>query len=146
MCWASLKPWPGVYRSRGGAAAPLLCGPKALNHALVLTTVARTERQNVIVAEELRGRVTWAVNPVDLEDRNSLAKLLFQGDCHEPVAALRAVQGPKYAEAVFRKLTAQSFEGKWGGRRASRGGQPAVSLDGSGRSAKKRYNLLGSQA
>ena len=103
---------------------------------------ARTERQNVIVAEELREQVTWAVNPVDLEDRNSLAKLLFQADCQTSVGALRALRGPHYVESLFRKLTGHGFEG-WGGRRASRGVQPAVSLDGSGLSAKKRYNLLG---
>ena len=31
------------------------------------------------------GAVTWLQNPRSLEDRNSLAKLLFQADCKDPL-------------------------------------------------------------
>ena len=35
------------------------------------------------------GEVSWLQNPRSLEDRNSLAKLLFQADCKDPMGWCR---------------------------------------------------------
>eukprot|EP00913_Durusdinium_trenchii_P001525 g1412.t1 len=46
--------------------------------------VFKTVQQNVIVIEQLaNGSRSWAVNPTNLEDRNSLAKQLFTAVCTE---------------------------------------------------------------
>merc|ERR1719242_2049323 len=45
-------------------------------------TVLKTVHGDVIVTEKLKdGTVTWEENPVDLEDRNSLAKCIRSWDC-----------------------------------------------------------------
>lgn len=47
-------------------------------------TVLETKQGSIIVTEILEnGEVSWVQNPNNLEDRNSLAKLLFQVDCKE---------------------------------------------------------------
>ena len=119
-------------------------------------------QQNVIVMEQLaNGTKACAVNPSNLEDRNSLAKQLFTADCKEgaTVRGLKQMLQPAlsaslsarkcFAKAVFREITGQSFKKKWGGsvRRATAeiiG--PAVSVDAPHLGmpgGKKRYNLLG---
>ena len=50
--------------------------------------VLETEKKNRIVTEALSaGSLSWVQNPHSLEDRNSLAKLLFTVDCKEGVYA-----------------------------------------------------------
>lgn len=50
-------------------------------------TVLETKQGNAIVTEILEnGEVSWVQNPNNLEDRNSLAKLLFQVDCKEGIS------------------------------------------------------------
>ena len=50
-------------------------------------TVLETKQGSIIVTEILEnGEVSWLQNPNNLEDRNSLAKLLFQVDCKEGVS------------------------------------------------------------
>ena len=57
-------------------------GRAACNFYLVLETHAKS----ILVTELSRtGAVSWLQNPRSLEDRNSLAKLLFQADCKENV-------------------------------------------------------------
>ena len=49
-------------------------------------TVLETHQGSIIVTEILEdGEVSWIQNPNNLEDRNSLAKLLFQVDCKEGI-------------------------------------------------------------
>ncbi|CAK9106865.1 NADPH-dependent diflavin oxidoreductase 1 [Durusdinium trenchii] len=127
--------------------------------------VFKTVQQNVIVIEQLaNGSRSWAVNPTNLEDRNSLAKQLFTAVCTEgatvhalkmvlptPTAAGSAVSlsvRKQYAKLAFKQMTGQTFTKKWGGsvRRASPEVGPAVSLDAPHLGmpgGKKRYNLLG---
>ena len=50
--------------------------------------VLETEKKNRIVTEALgAGALSWVQNPHNLEDRNSLAKLLFTVDCKDEVYA-----------------------------------------------------------
>merc|ERR1719479_280136 len=54
-------------------------GPNS-HHSFV---VLETEQGNKIITERLMdGTVTWEENPTDLEDRNSLAKVVRSADCH----------------------------------------------------------------
>ena len=95
--------------------------------------VLQTANKNLIVTEKLaNGTTTWVVNPANLEDRSSLAKLLFTADCLEQttVRSLKTLQGnmsrsepsgaslsyrKQYAKSVFKQATGKSFRGKWGG-------------------------------
>ena len=50
-------------------------------------TVLETKQGSIIVTEILEnGAVSWVQNPNNLEDRNSLAKLLFQVNCKEHIS------------------------------------------------------------
>ena len=50
--------------------------------------VLETEKKNRIVTEALgAGNLSWVQNPNNLEDRNSLAKLLFTVDCKDDLHA-----------------------------------------------------------
>ena len=95
--------------------------------------VCQTASKNLIVTEKLAsGATTWVVNPANLEDRNSLAKLLFTADCLEQttIRSLKTIQGnmsrtapagvnlstrKQYVKSVFKQATGKSFHGKWGG-------------------------------
>lgn len=61
--------------------------------------VLETEASNVIATERAPdGSIVWAVNPDTLEDRNSLAKLLFTSDCKANcirVQAIRSIAAPE---------------------------------------------------
>lgn len=53
-----------------------------------------TEASNVIATERAPdGSIVWAVNPDTLEDRNSLAKLLFTSDCKANCIRVQAIRG-----------------------------------------------------
>eukprot|EP00747_Dinoflagellata_sp_TGD_P065016 gnl/TRDRNA2_/TRDRNA2_154167_c0_seq1.p1 gnl/TRDRNA2_/TRDRNA2_154167_c0~~gnl/TRDRNA2_/TRDRNA2_154167_c0_seq1.p1 ORF type:complete len:450 (-),score=97.87 gnl/TRDRNA2_/TRDRNA2_154167_c0_seq1:60-1217(-) len=55
--------------------------------------VLETEHGNMIVSEVLQdGRVAWESNPKDLEDRNSLAKVLRSADCSGWSVQISAIQ------------------------------------------------------
>ena len=50
--------------------------------------ILETEKKNRIVTEALgAGSLSWVQNPQNLEDRNSLAKLLFTVDCKDGIYA-----------------------------------------------------------
>jgi len=52
-----------------------------------------TEQGNVIVSEALEnGTSSWEANPMDLEDRNSLAKVLRCADCSSASFTIREIQ------------------------------------------------------
>eukprot|EP00434_Breviolum_minutum_P009356 symbB.v1.2.008245.t1/scaffold515.1/size193321/7 len=125
--------------------------------------VFKTVKENIIVVEQLAdGSRSVAVNPRNLEDRNSLAKQLFTADCSagvttgalskiQPQGGVPSLQARKqFAKLVFQQMTGQSFRGRWGGsvRRVGQSLKPAVSTsapDGMHGmlGAKKQYNLLG---
>eukprot|EP00930_Biecheleria_cincta_P000292 TRINITY_DN10061_c0_g1_i1.p1 TRINITY_DN10061_c0_g1~~TRINITY_DN10061_c0_g1_i1.p1 ORF type:complete len:1063 (-),score=187.22 TRINITY_DN10061_c0_g1_i1:320-3508(-) len=95
--------------------------------------VLETDASHFIVTEKLSdGSITWAVDPDNLNDRNSLAKLLFtvDGKYGMTVRDIRNVQsksaGPvptdrvssaskAYARAIFQLISGRGFRGKWGG-------------------------------
>eukprot|EP00440_Ansanella_granifera_P051448 gb/GFBE01055774.1/.p1 GENE.gb/GFBE01055774.1/~~gb/GFBE01055774.1/.p1 ORF type:complete len:1053 (+),score=292.89 gb/GFBE01055774.1/:1-3159(+) len=95
--------------------------------------VLETEGKNFIVTEKLsNGDTTLVVNPLNLEDRNSMARLLFTADskdgiCVRDLKEARAMhnqimpQGAlsshrkHYAKAIFKLVSGRSFRGKWGG-------------------------------
>ncbi|CAE7559768.1 Srprb, partial [Symbiodinium microadriaticum] len=91
--------------------------------------VLETEKKNRIVTEALgAGALSWVQNPHNLEDRNSLAKLLFTVDCKDEVYARDVKQFQRtlilppsaglrkhYAKAVYKFVSGRSFRGKWGG-------------------------------
>lgn len=76
-------------------------------------TVIETREGNVVVTEKVNGAVAWEENPVDLEDRNSLAKVLRAGDCSDMFATVQDLKsfctqptlknraGRLYAQDVF---------------------------------------------
>ncbi|CAE7231256.1 Srprb, partial [Symbiodinium sp. KB8] len=92
--------------------------------------VLETEKKNRIVTEALgAGALSWVQNPHNLEDRNSLAKLLFTVDCKDEVYARDVKQFQRtlilppsaglrkhYAKAVYKFVSGRSFRGKWGGK------------------------------
>jgi len=92
--------------------------------------VLETEKKNRIVTEALgAGALSWVQNPHNLEDRNSLAKLLFTADCKDEVYARDVKQFQRtlvlppsaglrkhYAKAVYKFVSGRSFRGKWGGK------------------------------
>eukprot|EP00434_Breviolum_minutum_P009358 symbB.v1.2.008246.t2/scaffold515.1/size193321/8 len=106
-------------------------GRVGCNFYLVLETNGKTK--TTLVTELPRGgEVTWLQNPRSLEDRNSLAKLLFQADCKEGISVeevkkfQRSLVLPpgsgsyhckQYAKAIFKYVTARGLRGKWGGNR-----------------------------
>eukprot|EP00930_Biecheleria_cincta_P040215 TRINITY_DN2756_c0_g4_i1.p1 TRINITY_DN2756_c0_g4~~TRINITY_DN2756_c0_g4_i1.p1 ORF type:complete len:1073 (+),score=231.60 TRINITY_DN2756_c0_g4_i1:41-3220(+) len=56
--------------------------------------VLETEASNIIATERAPdGSIVWAVNPETLEDRNSLAKLLFTSDCKADCIRVQAIRG-----------------------------------------------------
>ncbi|CAE6924796.1 unnamed protein product [Symbiodinium sp. CCMP2592] len=95
------------------------------NYYIVLETTEKT----VIVTERMSdGSLCWLQNPHNLEDRNSLAKLLFTADCKEGMrmsevrqhfeAQPRDTDGDhrkRYAKALYVFATGRSLKGKWGG-------------------------------
>lgn len=95
------------------------------NYYVVLETIEKT----VVVSERASdGSLCWLQNPHNLEDRNSLAKLLFTADCKEGLrmcdvrkhfeAQPRDTDGEhrkRYAKALYVFTTGRSLKGKWGG-------------------------------
>eukprot|EP00439_Symbiodinium_sp_Y106_P086985 s383_g37.t2 len=95
------------------------------NYYIVLETIEKT----VVVSERASdGSLYWLQNPHNLEDRNSLAKLLFTADCKEGLrmsdvrqhfeAQPRDTDGEhrkRYAKALYVFTTGRSLKGKWGG-------------------------------
>jgi len=104
-------------------------GRVGCNFYLVLETHGKT----TLMTELPRGgEVSWLQNPRSLEDRNSLAKLLFQADCKDGItvedvkkfqqslvlpAGSGAHHSKQYAKAIFKYVTARGLRGKWGGNR-----------------------------
>ena len=85
--------------------------------------VLETDATNAIVTEQLRdGSIGWAVNPSNLEDRNSLAKLLFsvEADGKATVRVAKTLQAmassKAYAKAILKLIADYNFQGKWGGK------------------------------
>jgi hypothetical protein len=95
--------------------------------------VLETDATNAIVTEQLRdGSIGWAVNPSNLEDRNSLAKLLFavEADGRATVRVAKTLQAmassKAYAKAILKLIADYNFQGKWGGK-AQQGALPVPS-------------------
>jgi len=66
--------------------------------------VLETEKEKTIVAEEMKnGSVRFVENPKDLEDRNSLAKVLRTSDCAE--AGLTAVGVKTFTRDVYSRVS-----------------------------------------
>jgi len=88
-------------------------------------TVLETKQGSIIVTE-LRedGEVSWVQNPNNLEDRNSLAKLLFQVDCKEGVSVKDVLDlgagawksRKHYSKSIYKLVSGRSFRGQWGGQ------------------------------
>lgn len=55
-------------------------------------TVLETQEGNLIVTEKINATVSWEENPIDLEDRNSLAKVLRTGDCNDNFITVQDVR------------------------------------------------------
>jgi len=113
-----------VEAADGEQARPAGVG-KSLCHFYV---VLETDASRTIVTERLaNGSIAWAVSSDKLEDRNSLAKLLFTIDCKgtsvEAIQKLESKQSMRisastskaYAKAIFELITGRGFRGKWGG-------------------------------
>ncbi|CAK9107243.1 Uncharacterized protein SCF082_LOCUS49926 [Durusdinium trenchii] len=88
-------------------------------------TVLETKQGNAIVTEILEnGEVSWVQNPNNLEDRNSLAKLLFQVDCKEGISVQDVFQlqsgaqmeRKQYAKSIYKLVAGRTFRGQWGGQ------------------------------
>ncbi|CAJ1440046.1 unnamed protein product [Effrenium voratum] len=85
-------------------------------------------QSGAVVATEMTsdGSFLWLQNPNNLEDRNSLGKLLFQAECREGVC-MRDVKKlqqdlpeganmrKQYAKAIYKLVSGRTFRGKWGG-------------------------------
>lgn len=87
--------------------------------------VLETNTANTVVAEQLKDEsITWAVNPNNLEDRNSLAKLLFAAEAADGeaprVQELKCIESANsskaYAKALLKSMSDFTFQGKWGGK------------------------------
>eukprot|EP00930_Biecheleria_cincta_P071201 TRINITY_DN58720_c0_g1_i1.p1 TRINITY_DN58720_c0_g1~~TRINITY_DN58720_c0_g1_i1.p1 ORF type:complete len:1107 (+),score=253.54 TRINITY_DN58720_c0_g1_i1:32-3352(+) len=121
--------------------AAVSCEGKPFYHFFV---VLETDATNAIVTEQLRdGSIGWAVNPSNLEDRNSLAKLLFsvEADGKATVRAAKTLQAMKsskvYAKALLKLIADYNFQGKWGGK-AHQGALPVPSeLDSEARKSRR---------
>lgn len=106
--------------------------------------VLETDATNAIVTEQLRdGSLGWAVNPSNLEDRNSLAKLLFAVEAGGKASVhsakkLQATSSSKaYARALLKLVADFTFQGKWGGK-ADQGALPVPSeLDPEARKSRR---------
>ncbi|CAK9106868.1 Uncharacterized protein SCF082_LOCUS49776 [Durusdinium trenchii] len=81
-------------------------------------TVLETKQGNAIVTEILEnGEVSWVQNPNNLEDRNSLAKLLFQVDCKEGISVQDVFQlqsgaqmeRKQYAKSIYKLVAGISL-------------------------------------
>jgi len=95
---------------------------KPVSHFYV---VLETNAANTVVAEQLKDEtIAWAVNPNHLEDRNSLAKLLFAAEATDGEAPLlqdlkcieSARSSKAYAKALLKPVSEYTFKGKWGGK------------------------------
>eukprot|EP00930_Biecheleria_cincta_P032318 TRINITY_DN22427_c0_g1_i1.p1 TRINITY_DN22427_c0_g1~~TRINITY_DN22427_c0_g1_i1.p1 ORF type:complete len:1043 (-),score=216.13 TRINITY_DN22427_c0_g1_i1:272-3376(-) len=88
--------------------------------------VLETNTASTIVAEQLQDEsISWAVDPSNLEDRNSLAKLLFAAEPANFEEAPRVQQlkdmesarsSKAYAKALLKLMSDYTFRGKWGGK------------------------------
>ncbi|CAJ1416004.1 unnamed protein product [Effrenium voratum] len=93
--------------------------------------VLETQNGTAVVTDVSKsGTVSWLPNPRSLEDRNSLAKLLFQSDAKDNMS-IRDVKlmseevslppgasmhhRKQYAKAIFKSVTGRPLRGKWGG-------------------------------
>ncbi len=81
---------------------------ESVNGSCNYYTVLETQQGSIIVTEILEGgEVSWIQNPNNLEDRNSLAKLLFQVDCKEGILVKHIMEmqqtgsWPRYLFHVF---------------------------------------------
>jgi len=97
--------------------------------------VLETESGRAVVAEKLAGgRAAWRQDPADLEDRNSLAKVVRSEECSGEGLTVRAVQERvageqgasasecrRYAQAVFRAACRSADHPRCGFRRQARG-------------------------
>eukprot|EP00930_Biecheleria_cincta_P040213 TRINITY_DN2756_c0_g2_i2.p1 TRINITY_DN2756_c0_g2~~TRINITY_DN2756_c0_g2_i2.p1 ORF type:complete len:1138 (+),score=237.20 TRINITY_DN2756_c0_g2_i2:59-3472(+) len=107
--------------------------------------VLETNLSNTIVTERLAdGSMCWAVNSENLDDRKSLAKLLFRSDCKgttvEGIMALQAkhlasetasattAASRDYVNAIFQLVAGRGFRGKWGGMVKARAGKSVTTL------------------
>lgn len=83
--------------------------------------VLETDASHFIVTERLKdGSIAWAVNPNNLDDRNSLAKLLFSVDSKSTMTVrdirnIQARNSKSYAQAIFKRISGHGFKDKWGG-------------------------------
>lgn len=91
--------------------------------------VLETEEKSLVVTERLaNGSLSWKENPQNLEDRNSLAKLLFTVDCKENMLLGEVVRHfeelpsdssldcrKHYAKALYKFVSGRNLRGKWGG-------------------------------
>ena len=65
-------------------------------------TVLETKQGSVIVTEVLDdGSVSWVQNPNNLEDRNSLAKLLFQAEAKNEVTLNEIQQSREGPQIIY---------------------------------------------
>jgi len=116
--------------------------------------VLETNRGNIIVTEKLtNGSTSLVVSPDNIEDRNSLARLLFTVEpgrsfvsvhdlkrlvdsYSEPLSKRAApTQRKAYAKAIYKMMAGRSWTGKWGGgqpgrRFATRASLPAPVTSG----------------
>merc|ERR1712060_322120 len=73
--------------------------------------VLETEEGHSIVTEKLPdGMATWQENPQDLEDRNSLAKVIRTTGCAADGASVRELKGYQMKETRFFGLETASSE------------------------------------
>jgi len=89
-------------------------------------TVLETHQGSIIVTEILEdGEVSWIQNPNNLEDRNSLAKLLFQVDCKEGILVKHIMEMQQtgnwnnrkhYSKSIYKLVCGRTFRGQWGGQ------------------------------
>merc|ERR1712070_259377 len=90
-----------------------------------------TEQGHKIVTERLsEGSLTWEVNPIDLDGRNSMAKMIRSADCGAHVTVREIVQfQQKLAEgsAVSSKFYSQAVYVR--AANAKRGARAQLKLD-----------------
>jgi len=95
--------------------------------------VLETDASHLIVTERLKnGSISWAMNPDNLDDRNSLAKLLFTVDSKSSMrvsdvrnaqfrnsgrlcASAASSASKSYAKIIFKLISGRGFQGKWAG-------------------------------
>jgi len=93
--------------------------------------VLETEASNTVVTEKVAdGSSSWVLNADNLEERNSLARLLFTTECKgATLQSIRSLQAKHsmpnpesevpaaskaYAEAIFQLTSGRGFRGRWG--------------------------------